>query len=204
MKQCSIKVYDFHFHLNGLDLLVILAELQRRTGFCITMSGASEGGFEFNNRPNLWNNLNYFELRFNMTQKEPLQPILDQLRIFTKGHPEKPSFLRINTHYVNNICTENFKDCMNKMIHLNLKRGHHYTWDSATWECFLHLVCLRRRSNWFECHVWPEALLYYGLLSHMGMDKDVAYFYMVKYILHPGIYAYVPRKEKRKTIFTVR
>ena len=86
MKKCSVKVVNVDVHLNGLDLPVILGELQRHTGFTITMSPACEGGLFFMARPVPWSGF-YFELRVH--NKLSIQPVLDMLRTLNLHHPKR-------------------------------------------------------------------------------------------------------------------
>ena len=89
MNKCSVKVGDVDVHLNGLDLLVILGELQRHTGFTIQRSGSTEGGLEFLGRPVPWSGLSYFELRVHGNVSSRIQPTLDMLRILNTYHPKR-------------------------------------------------------------------------------------------------------------------
>lgn len=217
MRPCSQKVGNVDVHLNGLDLLVILGELQRHTGFTITMSPACEGGLFFMARPVPWSGF-YFELRVH--NKLSIQPVLDMLRTLNLHHRMGVAKSQRGMWFPDNIHThslahvkwddltrcewETFASSMHNMIHLKLHRGGHYAWDTDTWEHYLDLARARKKSVWAEAHVWSDALAYYHLLTSKGVDIECARTYMMKYIVAPRMREYVPRREKRKTTITVR
>ena len=221
MKKCSVKVGDVDVHLNGLDLLVILGELQRHTGFTIKRSGSAEGGLEFQARPVPWSGLSYFELRVHDNVSSRIQPTLDMLRTLNKYHPKRgEESYATRMWFADSIHTqslahvkwcdftscewETFASSMHNMIHLKLHRGGHYAWDTDTWEHYLDLARARKESVWAEAHVWSDALAYYHLLTSKGVGIECARTYMMKYIVAPRMHEYVPRKEKKKTTITVR
>jgi hypothetical protein len=211
MKQCSVKVHGVDVHLNGLDLLVILGELQRRTGFTIRRSGSIEGGLEFPDIPIPWRGF-YFELRVH--DSVCIEPTLKMLRTLNAYHPKTIShgtkmWFPGSTHthsltHMSNVAWETFATSMHNMIHLKLHRGGHYAWDTNTWELYLDLARARKKSVWAEVHVWPDALAYYHLLTSKGVGIECARAHMMKYIVAPRMREYVPRKEKKKTTITVR
>lgn len=222
MPSKAVGVDRYEFHLSAADLVVILGELQRRTGSEVFLGGCerNDGYIEFRRPiPSTWAGCEYYHLRFwpyvrdsDFVVAEWTLAFLNLASEHERGRPwhPGPSASAELAREAENACrsawvaraapgTGEAAEELARMLVLRLQTGYRkYHWDADSWRTFVRLAFARREAVWADAHVWPDALALYHVLTRRGLDGGCAASVMAELVVAPRVRAFRGRPQKRR------
>jgi hypothetical protein len=220
MPSKAVGVDRYEFHLSAADLVVILGELQRRTGSEVFLGGCecNDGYIEFRRPiPSTWVGCEYYHLRFWPSSDFVVAAwTLAFLNLESERehgrpwHPGPSAFAELERNAAmacRSTCvaraapgTGGAAEELARMLVLRLQEGYRkYHWDADSWRTFVRLVFARREAVWADAHVWPDALALYHVLTRRGLDGGCAASLMAELVLAPRVRAFRRKPKKQRS-----